>query len=83
MPHDGGHRDVQDLGHDDDEGRAVRREADPLLPAPRPVLVIHDEGRWYAATLLDAYRSSTGWRAVVRYSVEPGCSTCAACLTTT
>jgi hypothetical protein len=42
-----------------------------LLPAPRPVLVIHDDGRWYAAALLDAYRRATGWRAVVRYSVAP------------
>ncbi len=36
------------------------------------MLVFHDDGCWYAATLLDAYRIATGWRAVVRYSVAPG-----------
>lgn len=43
-----------------------------MLPVPRRVLVLHDDGRWYAATLLDAYLDGDGWRAVVRYSTEPG-----------
>jgi hypothetical protein len=35
------------------------------------VLALHDNGRWYIATLLDAWRRADGWRAVVRYSIAP------------
>lgn len=43
-----------------------------MLPVPRRVLVLHDDGRWYGGTLLDAYRDGDGWRAVVRYTHGAG-----------
>jgi hypothetical protein len=36
------------------------------------VRVLHDDGRWYEAELLDQHRSRGRWRVVVRYSVAPG-----------
>ena len=36
------------------------------------VHVLHDDGRWYEAELLDQHRSGGRWRAVVRYTVAPG-----------
>ena len=36
------------------------------------VQVLHDDGRWYEAELLDQHRTGGRWRAVVRYSVAPG-----------
>ena len=41
------------------------------MPATH-VLVLHDDGQWYRAELLDQHRSGGRWRAVVRYSVAPG-----------
>ena len=41
----------------------------------RPVMyvqVLHDDGRWYVAELLDQHRAGGRWRAVVRYLVAPG-----------
>jgi hypothetical protein len=40
--------------------------------AAKHVQVLHDDGRWYVAELLDQHRSGGRWRAVVRYSVAPG-----------
>jgi hypothetical protein len=41
------------------------------MPA-KYVQVLHDDGRWYVAELLDQHRSQGRWRAVVRYTVAPG-----------
>ena len=40
----------------------------------KSVLAPHDDGRWYAADLLDQYRARAGgeWRVVVTYSAAPG-----------
>ncbi|MEP6762389.1 MAG: hypothetical protein ABJA93_13620 [Sporichthyaceae bacterium] len=38
----------------------------------RYVQVLHGNGRWYEARLLDQHRSGGRWRAVVRYTVAPG-----------
>lgn len=40
--------------------------------ATRPVQVLHDDGRWYAAELL-AYRQTEGvWSGFVHYTVDVG-----------
>lgn len=43
------------------------------MPADR-ILVPHDDGRWYEATLLGQHRSSVdgSWRVGVRYYTAPG-----------
>jgi hypothetical protein len=39
------------------------------LTDPTPVLVLHD-GRWVRGRLLHRYRTASGWRGVVSYSVD-------------
>lgn len=46
-----------------------RRTFDP----PRPVRVLHDDGRWYRAAQFEWVRWPTGeWRAGLRYTTSPG-----------
>jgi hypothetical protein len=54
------------------EGRAARREVDPM-PATS-VLVLHDDGQSYVAQLLGQHRdrATGGWRLGVLYSVDVG-----------
>ncbi len=49
------------------------------MPATH-VQVLHDDGRWYVAALLDQHRSGGRWRAVVRYTVAYSGMTPSCCM---
>ncbi len=40
--------------------------------APRPVEVLHDDGRWYRGLASDWTFAEGGWRCHVTYTVAPG-----------
>lgn len=54
------------------DDRSTRPTKGSDLPPATHVQVLHDDGQWYEADLLDQHRSGDRWRAVVRYSVAPG-----------